>query len=105
MSETKDRHYKCAVYTDGDVKVVPCDNIGPTADISDRGYTKDERIELAEFIVRACNSYKDLLDACKKWKQVLSSGWEIKAKGLPAEIEIGDAIELTKTALAKAKGD
>ena len=59
MTATKHRRYKCAVYANGDVKVVPCDNIGPVADISDRGYTKEERIELGEFIARACNSYED----------------------------------------------
>ena len=70
MTETKHRRYKCAVYADGDVKVVPCDNIGPHADISDRGYTKEERIELAEFIALACNNYRDLLASAERAESI-----------------------------------
>jgi hypothetical protein len=49
----------------------------------------------------------DLLEACLQWQRLFvdfADEVELLAKGLPAQITVGDAIEKTKAAIAKAEG-
>jgi hypothetical protein len=45
----------------------------------------------------------DMYEALKKFEMAISN-FDILAKGLPAQIEMGSAIELAKKAIAKAEG-
>ena len=49
----------------------------------------------------------DLLEACLQWQRLFvdfADEVKLQAKGLPAQITAGDAIEKTKAAIAKAEG-
>ena len=49
----------------------------------------------------------ELLEACLQWQRLFvdfADEVKLQAKGLPAQITAGDAIEKTKAAIAKAEG-
>ena len=63
---------------------------------------REESEANAERLVLCWNSHDDLLIACEAWERAVKKG-EIMTKDLGTEMLIGDAIELTKAAIAKAQ--
>ena len=96
-------------------------------DVHGVGLNKGSEFELfdkdtAEFIVKACNSYDDLLEACEKAEQFLEgiisfygqglevANWHLNGSTEPFDNFIednsdGTELEILRKAIAKAKGE
>jgi hypothetical protein len=71
-------------------------------DMKDEEVTQDEAIKIVKFIVKACNSHYDLLEALKKRQ---SKGHHNTCYSLLGEYQCNCGYEEAKQAISKAEGE